>query len=204
MFRAAVRRGFVVIAALSRSQVEKLPGALLRMMATSGPLPESEVRSLFENVSAEDAKAAMSAGSILAVGIGSTDEGVDQIITEAVSAKIIAEADAPGIRQFAVLLARDRDQFKRALEKQRLAGSVLPSLTAFDTLVDLRPSFNQNRLDFAVPVILFHIDTDATGQEIWFQATKGQLENMVKELNEAMGRVEETERFVNRSLSPPT
>lgn len=201
--RAALRRGFLVIATLSTSESEKLLSALLRQVTAGGPLPETELRSLLANVGVEDAKAALAAGSFLAVGISSTDEGVEQVITGAVNAKIFAETDAPGVRRFAALVARNRDEFQRGLERQRLAKSVLPSLTMFETLVDLRPSFVQNGFEFAIPVVLVHIDTDAPGQEVWFQASKGQLENIVRELHEALHRVVEAEKWVSKSLLPP-
>jgi hypothetical protein len=190
------------MATLSPSQVDKLLIALRRTVAASAPLHESEVQSLLENVSVDDAKAVMASGSFLAVAISSSDEGVEQVITGALNAKILTDTDAPSVRRFAALVVRDRDHYKRALEKQRLAGSVLPSLTMFDTLVDLRPSFGEGGFKFAIPIVLVHIDTDVTGQEVWFQAGKAQLENIIRELQEALNRIEVAEAWVNKSGSP--
>ena len=201
--RAFLRRGFTTIAALSTGQVDKLLAALLRTVTAGGPLGEADLMSSIGDLSAEDAKAALAAGSFLAVSMGSSDEPIDPMITAAVNAKIVAEPDADGVRRLAALIARDRSQFRRALAKQELAASLLPSLAEFHTVVDIRPSFGKKGLDFALPVILVHIDTD-TRQEIWFQASKGEVENLVKGLQEALQRVEEAEKWQEKSAPPPS
>ncbi|WP_426608515.1 hypothetical protein [Bradyrhizobium sp. McL0616] len=88
-----------------------------------------------------------------------------------------------------------------AFDLRKLANETLPSLAAFDVSIDLRLGFREDVLEHAVPVALVHLDTDGTGQEIWFQAARADVEMMLHELQTALRRIELAEQLYEQKLS---
>jgi len=149
----------------------------------------------------EDTPALLGAISLLASLVSSRAETVEQFISSAVNSKLIDAEHTGTARIFFNAVVQNRQAFKRALETSRLAVRVLPSLTDFETTVDIRFGFEKGQLAGTTAVVLLHIDTDAVGQEIWLQLTKSQLERMIKDLGETLKNVERAEKAVEKSTS---
>jgi hypothetical protein len=88
-----------------------------------------------------------------------------------------------------------RAEARDAFEVRRLANETLPALSSFDVSVDLRLRFEDSRILDGIPVALIHLDTDATGQEIWFQAARAEVEMMLHELQKTLRQMDLAEEF---------
>jgi hypothetical protein len=77
----------------------------------------------------------------------------------------------------------------------------LPSLVDFETAVDVRLRFEKGQIKAGVPVVLVHIDTDATHEELWFQMTKAQAERLCTSLNDLLKDLEKAERVASSAAT---
>ena len=67
-----------------------------------------------------------------------------------------------------------------------------------EIVIDLRMAFEQQAVFEAVPVAIVHIDTDADNEEMWFQASRAQLERLRIDIDEAIKRMEVAEAWGRR------
>ena len=89
-------------------------------------------------------------------------------------------------------------EIERRIEIGHIGSEILPSLSSLDVTVDLRLRLRAGKPDIAVPIAIFHVDTDSYNQEVWFQATKADVERMQKQLKEILERMESAEQWASR------
>jgi hypothetical protein len=92
-------------------------------------------------------------------------------------------------------------EWRDAFDRRRLANETLPTLSSFDVSVDLRLSFEDDSIQHGVAVALVHLDTDANGQEVWFQAGRADVEMMLAQLESALRHMELAEQFFEKQRS---
>ena len=112
-------------------------------------------------------------------------------------AKLAEPSQTEGLLEFARLLEGERGEIERRMELGRLESEVLPSLSGLYITVDLRLKFRKSK-NLAVPVAVFHLATDAYQQEVWFQASKSDVERMLKQLKDALDQMESAEKWAAR------
>jgi hypothetical protein len=199
--RRYIRDGFGVLSKLPEQKFEEIRRVTLDAVEAGGSVGEADLAARLD-ISRTDARSLLAATSLFATFILSRDEKLVQLVASAVEAKLIGPDDAPVALVFYEAVERDRAKLKEAVERSRFSSSVLPSLLEFEATVDLRLGFDKGRLDFATPIALVHLDTDAQGQEVWLQLTKRQVERVAKELQDVLRKMEEAEKWAGQKLGP--
>jgi hypothetical protein len=126
----------------------------------------------------------------------------EEFIGAAVKAEMIPAESVPKIRPFIDAVVSQRAQIARAIRRATIPSQVLPFVEDVEIVVDLRMAFEEEVVLEAVPVAIVHIDTDADGEEIWFQASKPQLERLRGDIDEAIRRMSAAEAWGLREPKP--
>ena len=114
-----------------------------------------------------------------------------------IKAGFIDTNEQKSARQFIDALIQSRVPLVEMTEKSRVATRLLPSLTSFSTVVDVRPAFNEDdsAIRFSVPVVIAHIENDSTEEDIWLQMTKRQVQNLIADLQAVLTKVDVIEKW---------
>jgi hypothetical protein len=118
---------------------------------------------------------------------------------EAARGKLFDPEDEGSARAIAGAICDLRGDIKVVLASAELAGSVLPSFMSLDTSLDVRMKFADGKLLTAAPVVVAYLDTDANGEEIWFQMTKGDIEGLVKQFNVILSDIKAAEALIPKT-----
>ena len=196
-FKTYLGKGFTVLSRLSEDKFLALVDIAQDYLAVPVSANRAEVTSKF-GINSEDAMALMTATSFVTFTLTSRPDSAEGFIHALIAAKVIPETHQPNVLRLA---GNNRVALKEILERSRVAGALLPSLTQFETTIDLRLGFERNQVGFAVPVVLMHVDTDAQGEELWLQVNKKQLDNLIKDLEEARRRLGEAEKWAQSRLA---
>ena len=85
--------------------------------------------------------------------LSSQKVSTDEFVAASLQAGIITEHDQGGARAFANAILNNRNALEQNRDQKKLATALLPALTQFQTVVDLRPSFSdEEEIEFMVPV----------------------------------------------------
>ena len=152
-------------------------------------------------VTGEDAMALMTAISFSTFILTSRAATPEDFVQALKSVDVLPKTQTPGLLRLAQAINRNRAALKETLERSQVANALLPSLAKFETTIDLRLGFEKSQVGFAVPVVLMHVDTDAEGEELWFQVNQKQLEALMKDLEEARRRVDEAGKWAQNRLA---
>lgn len=147
-------------------------------------------------ISASENKALMGAlNFFVLVASTATEQPADSTITALVDSDIVQEADRTVASAFFTALLRDRATLTGSFRRAEMSSEVLPSLTTFETTIDVRIAFEADRVALALPVLLLHIDTDATNRELWFQMSRRQVEKAIDDLRKAVEQMDHAEKW---------
>lgn len=149
----------------------------------------------------EDIGPLVAAVSLIGVALASGNESPENVVQASSAAKILNEADKPRLLEFTKRITQNRATLREAMRRSRVASRVLPALDEFETAVDVRPVIEKGHVEFSIPVVMVHIDTDAAHEEIWFQMSKSQLEYLLEKLKDTLRSVEEVEAWSNQKLT---
>jgi len=121
----------------------------------------------------------------------------DDFVQAGVRAGFIDADEQYLARQFIEALVQSRIPIVEINEKSRVASRLLPSLTTFSTVVDVRPAFNDDdsAVRFSVPVVIAHIENDSTNDGIWLQMSKRQVQNLIADLQLVLTRIDIIEKW---------
>jgi len=200
-FASYLRQGFVILSNVA----PKHYGLLTKRIVEAIDYPSLHAEEKFAaefGVKEEDISPLVAAVSLVCVTLSATEETPESLVNAALGAKIVSDANKNALLEFSKVVAQTRSHMKEDLERSRMAARVLPALTDFESVVDARPSFKKDEIIFSVPVVLVHIDTDATQQEMWFQMSKNQLKFIIERLQEAFRRIELVEAWALLRLPP--
>lgn len=186
-FREQAQKGFRILSGLGKDQygliVEVVMGTLERGQPSLGELgrrlalTEDETTSLF-------------AAAMILVPLLVNQKTPEEFRTEATKAGFLPPEVADAAVPFAKSVHEKREALGRAMRRSALPSQVLPALTNVEIIVDIRMDFEDQEVYEAVPVALFHVDTDVSHTELWFQASKSQMEHFRNDLDEAIKRME--------------
>ena len=86
------------------------------------------------------------------------------------------------------------------MTRGRLANVVLPSLVQFETTVDLRIQFDNEKPKDFVSIAVVHIETDAENTEIWCQLSRFQIETILDKLKNTLKEMEIAEGLFKQAM----
>ncbi|HET6246554.1 MAG TPA: hypothetical protein VFE47_02560 [Tepidisphaeraceae bacterium] len=201
--RGVLREGFGLIASQDPVRYPQIATAALESLAS--PSDATERRILLQVSENEDAgKQILASATFLAWLVSTRKEELTKILSVAAEAQIIGESAVKPVTLLATLLASDKAQIRQNMERARLGAAVLPSLSEFSVVIDVRLDFEKDmtgpsgEVGLAVPVAVVHLDTDSYNQEAWFQMTRPELENMIDRLQLALDRLKKAEIWVKK------
>jgi hypothetical protein len=189
-----LREGFNVLAGIQPPQL--VTGIVLES-AESGSEPKAADLASKFGLSKADSQSLVGVISFLGLLLSKPGEpeAVPTIVNALLSSEILDKSAQATITVVLNELDSDRSSVTSALRRTSLASRLLPSLTDLGCVVDVRIGFDNDQVALAVPVVLVHIDTDSSRQEIWFQMSKGQLQTAIEDLTKTLLRVEAAEKW---------
>lgn len=193
-------KGFAALARLPEDKLQALMEVSEENMASPFVASRADIASKL-GINAEDVTVLMTAISFATFTLTSRADTPEAFVRALTSANVVLAAHALSALRLAQAIGGKRAALREALERSRIASAVLPSLVQFSTVTDLRLGFEKGQVGFAVPVVVIHLGTDAEGEEIWFQANEKQLENLIKDLEEARRRIDEAEKWAQSRIS---
>jgi hypothetical protein len=126
----------------------------------------------------------------------------DELVSAGIEAGLIAPSDRSSVHRFAESIIANRGSIADTGKRHRLVQALLPSLTSFSCLVDLRPSFTDDAsaINFCVPVVIGHLVNDST-EDVWIQMSRAQVERLILDMQEVLRKVDVLEKWaVNREV----
>jgi hypothetical protein len=191
-FKDQAEKGFVVLAEVSKQHyAELLRAVVVTLESKKPPLEDLEkILKLSPNELSALFAAAMLTVPLLGQGINS-----EEFFTSAVKAGIIQQNLISKIQPFVDTVIAESAQIGRVIRRAALPAQVLPYMSDVEVVVDLRLAFEAEAVLEAVPVAIVHIDTDANGEEIWFQASIQQMRQLKDDVEEAIKRMEAAEAW---------
>jgi hypothetical protein len=192
--RAYISGGFRVLSKLPKQKWEEVKRVTVESIEEGRNVGEMDLMSRLD-ISKTEVRSLLAATSLFATLLLNRDERTEQLLEAGVEAKLLQADDKAAVFTFFESIERDREALKEAMEHSQISTEVLPSLLEFESTVDIRLGFEKGRLSFTAPIALVHLDTDARGQEIWLQLTKRHVEQIVKELQETLRKMDEAEKW---------
>ena len=195
--RSFLQRGFVVLESVFPKHSAVLFNLPVETLVSPGGSDPKDLAAKLD-ISAEDATSLLAALSFLALVSASPVEAlpVSKIISGLTNAELINPSATNTAENVLTHFENERSKAGSAFRKVDLSSRLLPSLDDFELEVDVRLEFEKEQIGLAVPIVLAHIDTDATGQEIWFQMTRMQVEKLLENLKSVSARLEQAEKWV--------
>jgi hypothetical protein len=197
-FKDQAEKGFEVLADLSRQHYAELLRAVVVTIQSNKPPLDDLEKSL--KLSINDLSS-LFAAAMLTVPIIGQGINAEEFISSAVKASMIHQDLVAKIQPFVDTVVAERPQIERILRRAALPVQVLPSMSGVEVVVDLRLAFEEGTVLEAVPVAIVHIDTDANGEEVWFQASLNQMRELKSDVEEAIKQMEAAEAWGTRRSS---
>jgi hypothetical protein len=195
-FRIQAQSGFKVLASVSKQHyAEILKAVVVVLESRKAPLEELEKHL---GLSQSDLSSLIAASMLTVPILGSSGGTPEEFLAALVKVDLVPAELVPNIRPFIETVVAERLQLGRAMRQAALPSQVLPFLSDVEIVVDLRVGFEGDAVLDTVPVAVLHIDTDADGAEIWFQASKSQMERLKLDIDEAVKRMEAAEAWSQR------
>jgi len=193
--KSLLGRGFKVLRSLPAESVRSLAREARESI---GRTQEFDVSTIAKRLGLGDNEVAdaLSAAAFLTVVVVLEDVDVDSFIEDSIRAGVLAQGESVAIKALAQELVGNRDQLKTRIEQQDIANRVLPSFLAFDTTLEIRLDFKDDRVSSLVPVAIVHLDTDASHMEVWFQMSKDQVERLSSDLQALLKKIEQAETLI--------
>lgn len=193
-FKTFVREGFSLLARVPQEAFPRLRDLALAFAESPLQIDEQGIASQL-HLPASDIPRIITAASFLVALVGVRTEEPAQVLDALIQAGVLTEDWRPGTLRFYSYLLPEQARVQQSRKLSSLASQGLPSLTSFDTTIDVRLGFREKAVADSVPVIIVHIDTDSE-PEIWFQMQRKDLEKLVDKLNETLSRVKEAAEWI--------
>jgi hypothetical protein len=138
------------------------------------------------------------AAAMLCVSVIGESGNADEFMQVTSSAGVIREEAASKVRPFVETIVSQQPQIGRTIRRASLPAQVLPAISNFEVVIDLRLAFDDGAVTDSVPVALLHVDTDAEVEELWFQASREQLQQMRNDIDGALRKMDAAEAWGKR------
>lgn len=194
-FKEQAQKGFAVLAEVPQQNYAEILQAVVVAMESKKASLDGLEKSL--KLSATDL-GSLFAASMLVVPILGERGNAEEFVNSAVKVGLIGENLVAKIQPFVAAIIGQRTQIARAIRRASLPAEVLPYISNVEIVVDLRIAFEEQNIIESIPVAIVHIDTDVEGQEMWFQSSKHQMQQLKSDLEEAIKRMEAVEAWGRR------
>ena len=186
-FRELAKRGFRVLASIEKIHYPEI----MRAVAVTLDTRESPFADLEKTLGrTREELSSLMAAAMVAVPMLGSGGTTQEFTAAALQADLLETDDVRQVVPFLDAIIADRAHLGRVLRRATASGETLPSLAAFDITVDVRIAFEDQAIVDGVAVVIVHVDTDADGGELWFQASKAQMERLKKDVDTALRRME--------------
>ena len=148
-------------------------------------------------IGVEEATSAVAAVGMVSALLSSRDEAPEDLLKGMVDAQVISPADRAAVSRLIPALAEITPAVTTAVTKQMLMNAVLPSFRTLDLVLDVRLG-NEDGFDYALPVAVAYLGTDASSQRLWFQMTKADVEGLLRQFEALLKKFNEAEGLVKR------
>jgi hypothetical protein len=149
------------------------------------------------NISEQETTALLGAASVLVGTITQRQEPPEAVVKAAAEAQFLEPADVPAAVALAQVILRERDAVAVIVERARIGVEVLPSFEDLAATTDVRLGFKEGHVSLAVPVVVAHLSTDSS-KGLWLQLTRGQIERLIKQLEDAKRNLEAAEQWIEK------
>lgn len=139
------------------------------------------------------ARDVMNAVSSVITLLSDTDEQAD-VFLDTTKDKIYHADDLETVKDLVSSVISKKSQLKRSLDLASVASETLPSLKHFLCTVDLRPSFEDDKITDATPVAIIHLSTDTT-QEVWVQLSASDIRFIQGILDSSLKKMQSVENM---------
>ncbi len=187
--RASITSAYEYASTLDSASWRKCLQRLLREVKKSGGYLNADDIAASMNIPVREARDLFLGFSATVALLIDNPVSSDQFIAAAEKSLLQPEL-VPAARAATEYIVESRTELERALARRRLAASVLPALESFDVAVDVRFRFKDNKIEEAVPVAIVRIDTDAFAEQLWIQLADGDVEELLRKLNEVRAQLE--------------
>ena len=197
--KAFFRRGGSVLSKVPPDKYQELIRAAAESLS-SPHLSSTIVRELATTfkINEQDTPPLLGIASMLVAIITRRQDTVQEVMRAAQEGQFLEPADVSTAAAFAQAILQDRKTVALAVERARIGVEVLPSFESLMTTTDVRLGFDKDRISVAVPVVVAYIDTDSEAH-LRFQLTKGQLERLIGQLENAKRELEAAEQWIDKS-----
>ncbi len=147
----------------------------------------------------EEVRPALSAVSLMGVVLTNEDMSDEGLVGELIAAGLASQIDTNVMLLIAAAIRQRRDTFIRAQARARLSQAVLPSFRDLQLAVDVRVRTKGDAVSLAVPVAVGMLRTDiGAPDQIWFQASKNDLERIASEVTRALRAIDAAQRWADK------
>lgn len=194
--KSFLRHGFATL-----SKAYKQSGNILAGIALSGVSSgfDANKRAIHEELGLPETEAGLLSGTLSFLAILASHPGgttAQQFVEGLSAAGVIELADCPAATSLLESL-QENSGIQSTFKRKVITDELLPSLVQFDTTVDVRLSFDSNKVELAVPVLLVHIDTDVDNREIWFQMSTSGLQKTIEQLQKNLLQMKAAESWAS-------
>jgi len=144
----------------------------------------STLRSM-TGLSALDSERLMSAYSLLIGLLSEAEVSLDDLV-EAGRDLIYFAQDGASMPAILKPISEGLGAIDAAVQRAQLAGRVLPSFQKMEVVIDLRLQFLDGKVKHHIPVAVAYLKTDVAKEDMWFQMSRGDIEDTIKSLNEVL------------------
>ena len=194
--KAQMRTGFKKLASIYPGHEREVVDVAVRTYTAAGDTSVSEVASTFA-VSREDAVNVLVALAFVAGFFSTSRTETAQEFSEAsVAGGIVENSDVPVLESLHSELGSKAVEIKSAAADESLSEAILPSLTSFTAVVDLRLGIGHDKIAQKVPVLLVRLETDIGAEYLVFQMGKAKLKSVIEQLRRALEQMAVAENWM--------
>jgi len=147
----------------------------------------STLRSM-TGLSSLDSERLMSAYSLLIGLLSEAEVSLDDLV-EAGRDVIYFPEDGASMLAILKPINEGLGEIDAAVQRAQLAGRVLPSFQRMEVVIDLRLQFADGKVKHHIPVAVAYLKTDVATEDMWFQMSRGDVEDTIKSLNEVLSNM---------------
>lgn len=133
--------------------------------------------------------------------IGRSSITSEDFITVGLENSAFEEEEIVGITRFSDMIIGSREEIKRENALAQLQNAVLPTLMEFELALEARVQFSEGSIEYAVPIAIAYIDTDAEDQLIWFQMNEQRIREIRNKLTTILSQIEVMNKWLTDSGS---
>jgi len=200
-FKNFLKSGFAIVAALTeKGKTADVLNVVLDEDSSGAGLSRTAGKEISTNlgINADDVPELIATVTFcVSIFIQQATLSAAEFVSAGVEMGFIDSKQQTTIKRFIDFVVENRASSSEITERKRLTARLLPMLTRFSTVVDIRPGFtdDETSVKFSVPVVIARIENDSTTDDLWMQMSKRQVERLIIDLQEVLRKVEIAEKW---------